>query len=118
MTDKAIIIGASTVGKSTLIKHLRGNTHLILDEMDDMLTRMNDGIYPKDGDYRHKVLEPKMVKEVLRKDNTVFFTNTNIFSVDDLKKSKELGFMIIQLVLSREEMERRVQLTTGNSRCV
>lgn len=107
MKNKAIIIGASTTGKSTLIKHLRENTDLVLDEMDDMLTRMNDGVYPKDGDYRHKVLEPRIVREVLDKDNIVFFTNTHIFSAKDLKQAHKVGFIIIQLLLPREKMKSR-----------
>lgn len=107
MKDKAIIIGASTTGKSTLMKYLQENTDLMLDEMDEILIRMNNGIYPKDGDHRHKVLEPRIVQEVLRKDPIVFFTNTHIFSVEDLEQARKLGFKIFQLLLSREKMESR-----------
>ena len=107
MKDKAIIIGASTVGKSTLKKYLLETTDLKLDEMDEMLTRMNGGIYPKDGDYRHKVLEPRIVQEVLGQDHIIFFTNTNVFSIKDLVQAHKLGFVVIQLLLSPEKMESR-----------
>lgn len=107
MKNKAIIIGASTAGKSMLIKYLQKETTLTLDEMDDMLTRMNNGVYPKDGDHRHKVLYPRIVKEVIGQDHIVFFTNTHVFSVADLKHARKLGFTIIQLSLSREKMEQR-----------
>lgn len=107
MKDKVIVIGASTVGKSSLIKYLREHTNLVIDEMDEMLTRMNDGVYPKDGDYRHKILEPRMVKEVLAQDNVIFFSNTNIFSIADLEHAHKLNFLIVLLILSREKMEMR-----------
>lgn len=107
MKDKVIIIGASTAGKSTLMKYLEGKINLPLDEMDDMLAKMNNGIYPKDGDYRHKVLYPRIVKEVLGRDQIMFFANTHIFPVEDLKQARKLGFVIIQLILSREKMESR-----------
>lgn len=107
MKDKVIIIGASTVGKSSLVKYLRETTNLVLDEMDEMLTRMNNGVYPKDGDLKHKVLMPQMVQEILGQDKIIFFANTNAFSLEDLETAHTLGFMIILLVLSPEKMEVR-----------
>ncbi len=105
MRSKVIIIGASTTGKTTLIKYLRENTDFALEEIDEVLTRMNNGTYPKDGDYRHKVLQPKIVTELLgQQGDIVFFTNTNVFSIENLEQARKLGFLIIQLLLSKELM--------------
>jgi hypothetical protein len=107
METKVIVIGASTVGKSTLLKYLKGSTKLPIDESDDVLTAMNGGVYPEDNDYKMNVLAPKMIDDVLGRDEVIFFSNTHYFTEEDLKKAQERGFRIIQLVVDKEEMIKR-----------
>ncbi len=109
MATKVIVIGASTVGKSTLLKFLKESTDLLIDESDDALIALNGGGYPKDSDYKMNVLAPQMVADVLGRDDIVFFSNTDYFTSDDLKKARAGGFRVIQLVVDKEEMIKRNQ---------
>ena len=61
---KAIIIGPSLTGKTTLVKYLRNTTKLLVSEMDEELTRLNNNIYPKDKEYKHNILTPKVIKNI------------------------------------------------------
>jgi guanylate kinase len=107
MTTKAIIIGASTVGKTKLLNYLKKNTHLQLIESDDLLIAMNGGTFPQDYDYKLNVLAPKMVADVLQQDKIIFFTNVDYFTHQNLLAARQQGFKIIQLILPREHMETR-----------
>ena len=82
---KAIIIGTSLSGKTTLIRYLRSHTQLPLLEIDEELVRVNNGEYP----------------------NIVFFTNTDYFSVESLTEARAKGFKIIQLNLDADKMRER-----------
>lgn len=104
---KAIIIGTSLSGKTTLMNYLRLKDNLPLLEMDDELIRANNGTYPEDIEYKHKVLVPQIIKEVLDKKEVIFFTNTDYFTEEDLKTAKNKGFKIVQLEVSLEELKRR-----------
>lgn len=97
---KIIIIGTSLSGKTTLLQHLKSNTELPLSEIDDELTKLNGGTYPVDSDLKHKKLAPQVIQEVLAREKVIFFTNTDYFTEEDLKKAKERGFKIVQLNLS------------------
>lgn len=107
MKNKTIIVGASTVGKTTIAKHLKTITKLKISESDDVLTELNGGAYPSDTDYKMKVLAPQMVKKVLNQHNIIFFTNTDYFSPEELKIARQNGFVIILLSLAREKMSKR-----------
>lgn len=107
MKYQAIIIGASTSGKSTLVKFLREKLQASIQEMDEELIRLNGGNYPKDSDYKMNILSPKIVTEVLNKDSIIFFTNTDYFRPEDLRTARQNGFIIILLTLDRKEMEKR-----------
>jgi tRNA uridine 5-carbamoylmethylation protein Kti12 len=104
---KAIIIGASCSGKTTLIRNIRGKIKSPISEMDNELMALNDGEFPKNFKYKMKVLAPKAVKKVLSKKNIIFFTNTDYFTAKVLPKAKKEGFKIIQLKASLKEMKRR-----------
>lgn len=103
----AIVIGTSLSGKTTLVKHLRSSTDALVMEMDEELTRLNGGEYPTDSERKHTVLAPRVIKDVLDRDSVIFFTNTDYFTISDLKRAKDRGFKIIQLELSLDQLKRR-----------
>ena len=76
---KAIVIGASLSGKTTLISHLRKNFKLPFSEIDEELTRVNNGKYPEDSEYKVEVLAPGIVSDILHREDIVFFTNTDYY---------------------------------------
>lgn len=104
---KVLIIGTSLSGKTTLIRYLRANTKLPLIEIDEELTRMNNGTYPMVYEYKHKVLAPKIVSDILSRDNIIFFTNTDYFTFEDIKIARNNGFKVIQLSLDLKELQMR-----------
>ncbi|MEK7608225.1 MAG: hypothetical protein AAB495_01470 [Patescibacteria group bacterium] len=104
---RVLIVGPSLSGKTTLVRHLRSTTSLPVEEMDELLVAANNGTYPKDVAYRKDVLRPKIVKEVLEKENIVFFTNTDYFTKEDLNTARAKGFKIAQLTLPPETMHKR-----------
>jgi len=75
--------------------------------MDEELTKLNNGKYPTDVEHKHKNLAPKVIKDLLNKKDVLFFTNTDYFSLDDLRKAKDKGFKIIQFELNLDELNRR-----------
>lgn len=104
---KVIIIGPSLSGKTTLVKELRKNNCPLVSEIDEELTTLNKGEYPLDIDYKNNILLPKVIKKVLNQKDIIFFTNTNYFSENNLKKAKNLGFKIIQLNVDYQELLNR-----------
>jgi adenylate kinase family enzyme len=94
---KAIVIGASCAGKTTLVRYLRARSDLPLLEIDDELVRENGGEYPSDYQHKHQVVAPRVIEQVLRKDSIVFFTNTDYFTDADLSLARSREFKIIQL---------------------
>lgn len=104
---KAIVIGASLSGKTTLIKYLRKNTKLIVREIDEEVEERSGGDWPVDDDYRFNVLGKNIIGDLLKKDNIIFFTNTDYFSSEDLEKAHKKGFKIIQLHIELSELKRR-----------
>lgn len=104
---KGIVIGASLSGKTTVVKHLRSNTDISVLEMDEELTRLNNDKYPTSVKHKHESLAPKIIKDLLNKKDVLFFTNTDYFSLNDLRKAKDKGFKIVQLELSLDELDKR-----------
>jgi len=104
---RVIIVGASLSGKTTLVKHLRSSTDVLIMEMDEELTRLNGGEYPTDNEHKHSVLAPRIIKDVLDRDRVIFFTNTDYFTIGDLKLAKDRGFKIIQLELNLDQLRKR-----------
>lgn len=104
---KTIIIGTSLSGKTTLVRYLRKNTDLNVEEIDEQLTALNGGSYPVNVDEKMLVLLPKVISKVLRESDIVFFTNTDYFSEADLINARKLHFKIVQLIIDKEELIRR-----------
>jgi hypothetical protein len=75
--------------------------------MDEELTEMNEGKYPSDNNYKNKVLVPKIIEKLLGKEEILFFTNTDYFSLNDFQKAKEKGFKIIQINVGYKELQKR-----------
>ncbi len=104
---KVIIIGASTTGKTTIIKHLAEELSFPIQESDDVLTSLNGGTYPLDSRLKREVLTPTMVNLVLNQQEIIFFTNAHYFNVANLVTAKKSGFKIILLTLTKEKMLSR-----------
>lgn len=104
---KAIIIGTSLSGKTTLVNHIHSKSNLPLLEMDEELTRANNGKYPDDVKYKNEVLAPQIINDILNREEIVFFTNTDYFTDEALKIAKGKGFKIIQLEVSLNELKKR-----------
>jgi len=111
---KAIIIGTSLSGKTTLVRYLRTSTKLPILEVDEELTRLNNGTYPTDDKYKHAVLIPQIVEDILNRDDVVFFTNTDYFTPTDLKDARNKGFKIFQLWLDLNELQKRNKFRVKN----
>lgn len=104
---KLIVIGVSTVGKTTLIRHLRNEYQANVLEFDEELVRLNGGSYPFDVDHRRNVIVPVIQNDILSRRSVVFFTNPYCFTLEQIEQARVTGFRIVELVLDREEMERR-----------
>lgn len=104
---KAIIIGTSLSGKTTLIKHLRSITNLPISEVDEELTMLNGGVFPLDIEYKHNILFPKVAELILSKSEIIFFTNSDYFSIEQLQEAREKGFKIVQLEVSLDVLKKR-----------
>jgi len=104
---KAIIIGTSLSGKTTVIRYLRNNYDFNVREIDEELTKINNGKFPKDAKKKQDVLAPKVIKQILSSQNVLFFTNTDYFSDQQITDAKKLGFRIIQLDLKLSDLKKR-----------
>lgn len=104
---KAIIIGTSLAGKTTLIRYLRKIGNLQIQEIDEELTQLNGGSYPKDDSYKNTVLAPQIKAKVLLNENILFFTNAHYFTSEDLETARQKGFKIVQLFVDKGELEKR-----------
>lgn len=104
---KLIVIGVSTVGKTTLVRHLRREYQADVLEFDEELIRRNGGTYPSDVHHRRNVVVPAIQEDILDRQSIVFFTNPYCFTPDQVALARQTGFRIVELVLDRAEMERR-----------
>jgi predicted kinase len=104
---KAIIIGPSLSGKTTVVRYLRENYDFSVSEIDEELSEINGGNFPKDTKKKHNVLAPKVIKQILTLPNILFFTNTDYFSDQQLTDAKKLGFTIVQLDLNLADLKKR-----------
>jgi len=111
---KAIIIGTSLSGKTTIVRYLRKNTDYNICEIDEELTRINSGTFPENTKKKDNVLAPKIIKQILKSENILFFTSTDYFSDKDLTDARNLDFKIIQLNLSLDELRKRNEYRVKN----
>jgi guanylate kinase len=103
---KLIIIGASLSGKTTLVNFLR-TKKIDCSEIDEELTSINGGIYPTDIDLKHNDLVPKIITKVITSPDIIFFSNTDYFTLDNLRQAKTNGFKIFQLNINLAELNIR-----------
>lgn len=106
---KLIVIGVSTTGKTTLVRHLRAEYQADVLEFDEELNRLNGGSYPFDVDHRRNVIVPLIQQDILNRSSVVFFTNPYCFTVEQIELARGNGFRIVALLLDRAEMLRRNQ---------
>lgn len=111
---RAIVIGASLSGKTTIVKQLLSNSNVSISEMDEELTRLNNGRYPTDSEYKHKTLAPKVIRDVLSQEYILFFTNTDYFSLQNLQEAKEKGFKVVLIKVGLSELLRRNKNRVAN----
>lgn len=114
MKEKALIIGASTVGKTTLVNYLRTTTDFSVGESDEEIIKMNGGTWPTEDGVKMNVYAPRMVEDILGRDPIIFFSNTHYFNLDAIQKAKENGFSIFHLILNREKMSERSDFRRKN----
>lgn len=105
MAYKIIVLAASTGGKSTLLRYLRDNTDLEIAEMDEEIIKSNDNEWPADDDYKNQILVPKIITGILEKNSVVYLAS--YVPDNQLLQAKRLGFKIILVDLSIEELNRR-----------
>lgn len=103
---KLIIIGASLSGKTTLVDYLR-TKNIDCTEIDEELTSLNGGTYPTDIDLKHNELIPKIIAKVIASSDIIFFSNTDYFTLDNLRQAKSHGFKIFQLNINLSELNAR-----------
>lgn len=104
---KAIVLGASLTGKTTLLNYLKRDNTSHVSEIDDVILEKNKGIWPTDDEFKLRVLTPPIVREVFSKENIIFLTNTHYFSISDIEHARSKGFLIIQLTVPLDELKRR-----------
>jgi adenylate kinase family enzyme len=103
---KLIILGPQCSGKTTLARFLRkNNSNLPIIEEDELFTELNGGEYPQDVEYKEKTLRPKLEEKIRQSDNIIFLTS--YCNLVLLKELKSKGFKVVQLVLSKDEFQRR-----------
>jgi len=90
-----------------LIRFLRNTSNYQIQEIDEELTKLNEGSYPKDDNYKNTVLAPQIKSRVLLEKNILFFTNAHYFTESDLEAARAIGFKVIQLYVNKEELEKR-----------
>ncbi|HEY4479857.1 MAG TPA: AAA family ATPase [Candidatus Paceibacterota bacterium] len=112
---KVIILGAQCSGKTTIVRFLRENKDLPLIEEDEAFTKLNNGTYPNDIEYKENTLRPKLEEEIRKSENLIFITSyCNPDLVRDLKLK---GFKTIQLVLDRAKLEERNKKRMAEQGC-
>lgn len=102
---KVIIIGSPATGKTTLVRYLRKHSDLPLLELDEEIIRLNKGVWPKDDNYKLKVLHPRIFEDINKRDNVVFVAS--YYASDYLAKAKQKGFKVILLEVALETLKER-----------
>lgn len=104
MNYKIIILAPSCGGKSSLMRYLREHTSLDIAETDEEVMKANNNIWP-DDDLKNKVLVPKTTREIIARDNVIYFAS--YIPTELLQDAKEKGFMIVILEVPEYELVRR-----------
>lgn len=102
---KLVIIGASTSGKSTLMRHLRKHTQLNVIEMDEEIVKLYKGNWPRDDTYRNSVLVPEITKKIISMNEVVYISS---YVPDELVREASMqGFTILLLEVGLEQLKAR-----------
>lgn len=104
---KLLIIGPSLSGKTSLVKSLRKNTNYIVAEIDEWLTDLNGGEFPKDDEYKNTVLAKKVFSRLLKTNDIIFFSNAWYFNNNQLKQLKNIGFKVVFLKSNLNTLKER-----------
>ena len=105
MSKRLIILAPSAGGKSTLMRYLRDNSDLPVFEMDEEVMRANGNEWPRDNDYKDKVLVPQIVKNILEKPRVVYLAS--YIPEDLLEIARTKGFKVILIAVSVDELLKR-----------
>jgi hypothetical protein len=100
---KAIILGLTNSGKSTIATILKDRGWPVL-EVDDEAQKKNGGIWPE-SEAVLDILFKEINEEVLEHDNIIFVTS--FLDIGDTKKFVDAGFKIIEIHASYEELRKR-----------
>ena len=102
---KIILLAASAGGKSTLMKYMREHTNLNVMEMDEEIIKINHGTWPNDNNYKDQILVPKIVENILDKDEVIYLASY----VPDylIEKARLNNFKVLLLEVSIDELIRR-----------
>jgi len=104
---KLIVIAPSLAGKTTLARYLKPLLLTRVCEIDELITKINGGVFPTDDNYKHRVIAPKVIKYILDQESILFLTNTDYWGSNDLVKAKENGFKIVLINTPKDELLRR-----------
>ncbi len=102
---KVVILGPQCSGKTTLKRYLCKDASLPLIEEDELFMEMHGGSYPSDVEYKEKTLRPLLEERIRSTESMIFLTS--YCSPVLLQELKSKGFKVIQLLLDREEFNRR-----------
>lgn len=102
---KVIMVGPQLVGKTTLVRYFRAHTDLPVLELDEEIMRLNNGVWPKDDNYKNQILVPKIENDIKNRKNSIFVTS--YFSKENIKDAKQNGFKVIQLELGIKKLKNR-----------
>ena len=103
---KLIILGPQCSGKTTLTRFLRNNnSNLPIVEEDELFVELNGGEYPHDVEFKENKLRQQLEEKIRQSNNVIFITS--YLNPIILKELKSKGFKVAQLVLSKEEFQKR-----------
>jgi len=102
---KKIVLGPPRTGKSTLARYLRQIVDMPVLDFDDELLSRNNGNWPGEDVQLNTRLRKEVEDSVISRKDIVFMAFE--VSLDGLRRAKAEGFMIYQLVASRELLVER-----------
>jgi predicted kinase len=102
---KIIVLGPPLSGKSTLAKFLRDSYSLEVLDFDEELLELNDGKWPGSYPDLNERLKKTVIERIISMNSVIFMAFE--FPLYGLKRAKEAGFTVYQLVINIEELSRR-----------
>ena len=102
---KIIVLGPPLTGKTTLANYLKSKTAIPVLDFDDELLKLNNGKYPANYPVLNEKLKAQVIKDVLQKNEVIFFAFE--ISFVDLRVMKRKRFTIVQLTADIEVLRTR-----------